>query len=67
MEKYHCVERASECLQLVRQARSLSEQTTLLDIASKWALLAGDSFETRAVLDLIEAMRQSPQNYGVSS
>jgi hypothetical protein len=67
MEKHDCVKRASECLQMAQQAKNLSDRTTLLDIASKWALLAGDSFETQAVLDLIEAMRQSPENYGVSS
>jgi hypothetical protein len=53
------VDRASECLQLAQQAKNSLHRTTLLDIASKWLLLAGDTADTRAVMDLVEAMKGS--------
>lgn len=48
---------ASECLQMAQEAKTSFHRTTLLDIASKWLLLAGESADTRAVMDLVEAMR----------
>jgi hypothetical protein len=51
------LERASECLQMAQEAKTSFHRTTLLDIASKWLQLAGDSADTRTVMDLIEAMR----------
>jgi hypothetical protein len=56
---------ASECLQMAQQAKDSLHRTTMLDIASKWLLLAGESADARAVLDLVEAMKQSPESYRV--
>jgi hypothetical protein len=53
------LELASECLRMAQEATTSFQRTTLLEIASKWLLLAGDSPDTRAVMDLIEAMRDA--------
>jgi hypothetical protein len=55
------LERASECLEMVQRAENSFHRTTLLEIASKWLLLAGDTPETRAVRDLVDAMKQPPE------
>ena len=52
------LELASECLQMAQEAKTLFHRTTLLDIATKWLLLAGDTADTRAARDLVEAMRE---------
>jgi hypothetical protein len=58
---------ASECLQMAQEAKTSFHRTTLLEIASKWALLAGDSADTRAVMDLVEAIRDGTQLKGQDS
>jgi hypothetical protein len=50
--------RAAECVQMAHRVEPSFERATLLDIASKWLLLAGDTPETRNIMDLIEPMRQ---------
>jgi hypothetical protein len=57
---------ASECLQMAQEAKNSLHRTTLLDIASKWLLLAGETADTRAVRDLVEAMKRLPENRRVN-
>ena len=57
MGNHDYLERASECLEMAQEAKTSFDRTTLLDIASKWILLAGDSADTRAAMDLVQAMK----------
>jgi hypothetical protein len=57
------LELASECLQMAQQADTSAQRSTMLDIASKWLILAGESPDARAVMDLVEAIKQSPARY----
>jgi hypothetical protein len=58
MQERDYLARAAECVQMAQQLEPSFKRAALLDIASKWLLLAGESQETRNVMDLIEAMRQ---------
>jgi hypothetical protein len=67
MQERDYLNRAAECLQMAQQAKTSFQRDTLLDIASKWLLLAGDSPDTRIIVDLIEAMRRSSDSHDTTS